>query len=419
MERLKIEKIEPEVRYGLLGLDRNSFPSNGAFLEPPRVKTFPDERLREEIENFLGTVLHGGEATKEGRSLIGEYGTGKTFYLKMIHYFVREDFPSVASFYIQNPGYGFHDFVGSIVGTIGLGNIVRKLWSLVREELLNRVKEKDLSWYYAIFSPSGRHQSWFDTSLHEHILSDRRTFFDYAKKQKANVDAMLNTFSEVIEESLGITANGARKLSRILMESHYKSYFDWEDVAPKRQKEIGDYEFLSAIFSLIKKVDNYNFILILVDEFEEIPSSKRFNIKEATDYEYTLRRFFDLVNALPLGIIIALTPRAWELTGEYCEPLSSRFLRPIWIQPLDKHGAKKLVVAYLNDAREKKESLSPFPDNLWGLLPDVVRGKPRNLLNFCHDAIEIAASRQLSPISEALVKEISSLWTSEFKERGK
>ncbi len=414
MERLEIKEMEPEERYKPLGLSRNPFPSDGALLEPPRVITFPDKRLKEELENFLNALLHGDK--KVGRALIGEYGSGKTFYLKMVHYFVKKEFPKVASFYIQSPGYGFHDFTGSVIRAIGLGNIVRKLWNVIREELLSRVKKNDLDWYYKIFPSEKGRYPWFGTSVQEHILSDHRTFFDYAKKLRANIDAILSIFSEIIEKSIGVNANGARKLSRILMESHYKSYFDWEDIAPKRQKEIGDYEFLSAIFSLIKRVDNYSCILILLDEFEEIPASKRFTVKEATDYEYTLRRLFDLVSAMPLGIIIAMVPPAWELTEEYCEPLASRLLRPIRIQPLDPDGAKKLVLAYLNDAREEKETLFPFPDNLWELLPDIVKTNPRNLLNFCHEAIEIAVSRQIL-INEILIKEIADMWIAEFKER--
>lgn len=419
MERLKIEKVGPEKRYKLLGLSRNPFPSDGAFLEPPRIIVFPEEKLKTNLEGFINALLHGGVEAKKGRVLIGEYGAGKTFYLKTLYYFVNKNFPTVANFYVQHPGYGFHDFVGSVIGTIGLGNIVRKLWSLIREELLTRVQKSDLNWYYNIFPTDKKQLSLFNKARQEHILSDYRTFltfFDHDKKQKSDIGSILSVFNEIIEKSLKVNINGARKLSRILMESHYKSYFDWGDVAPKRQKEIGDYEFLSAVFSLIKKVDNSEFILILVDEFEEIPASKRFTVKEATDYEYTVRRLFDLVSALPLGIIIAMTPNGWQLTKEYCMPLASRLMRPIWIQPLGKGGVKRLVIAYLNDAREEKETLSPFPDNLWQLLPDFVRVNSRNLLNFCHEAIEIAVSRQISPISKDIVKEISELWMAEFKE---
>lgn len=417
MERLKIEKVEPEKRYKPFGLSRNPFPSNGSFLEPPRIIVFPEEKLKENLEGFINALLHGGATVKKGRALIGEYGTGKTFYLKTLHYFVSENFPTVANFYVEHPGYGFHDFVGSIIERIGLGNIARKLWSLIREALLTRLQKNDLNWYYSIFPTDKGQLSLFNRVQQEHILNDYRTFFDRVKKQKADIGSMLSVFSEIIEKNLRVNIKGARKLSRILMESHYKDYFDWGDVAPKRQKEIGDYEFLSAVFSLIKKADNFELILILVDEFEEIPASKRFTVKEATDYEYTVRRLFDLVSALPLGIIIAMTPHGWGLTKEFCKPLASRLMRPIWIQPLDKEGAKRLVIAYLNDAREGKETLNPFPDNLWELLPDFVRVNPRSLLNSCHEAIEIAAGRQISPISKAIVKEISELWMAESKER--
>jgi len=417
MERLKIEKVEPEKRYNLLGLSRNPFPSNGSFMEPPRIIVFPGEKLRENLEGFINALLQGGPIIKKGRALIGEYGTGKTFYLKTLHYFVSENFPTVANFYVEHPGYGFHDFVGSIIERIGLGNIARKLWNLIREGLLARLQENDLNWYYSIFRTGDKQLSLFSRVQQEHILSDYRSFFDRAKKLKADIDSMLTIFSEIIEKTLRVNINGARKLSRILMESHYKEYFDWGDVAPKRQKEIGDYEFLSAVFSLIKKADNFELILILVDEFEEIPASKRFTVKEATDYEYTVRRLFDLVTALPLGIIIAMTPQGWELTRDICKPLASRLMTPIWIEPLSKEGAKRLVIAYLNDAREEKETLGPFPDNLWELLPDFVRSNPRSLLNLCHEAIEIAAGRQISPISRDVVGEITELWMAEFKQR--
>lgn len=418
MEKLEIEGMKPEERYRPLGLLRNPFPSDGAFLEPPRIIAFPEKKLKEDLEGFISALLHGGEETKKGRALIGPYGTGKTFYLKVIHYFVGEKFPGVANFYIQHPGYGFHDFVGSVIASIGLGNIVRKLWGLVREGLLTKVRKKDLNWYYSIFPSEKGKFSLFEMPPQEYILSDYRTFFDVTKKHKSDIDAMLSVFSEIVRKSLRITVSGARKLSRILMESHYKSYFDWEDIAPKRQKEIGNYEFLSAIFSLIKKADNCKFILVFVDEFEEIPASKRFTVKEATDYAYTIRRLFDLVKALPLGIIIAMTPIGWELTKDYCLPLASRLMRPIWIQPLNRDGARKLVVAYLNDAREQKETLTPFPNNLWELLPDFVRANPRNLLNFCHETIEVGASRHTS-LNTDLVKEIADLWIAEHKKARK
>ncbi len=93
-------------------------------------------------------------------------------------------------------------------------------------------------------------------------------------------------------------------------------------------------------------------------------------------------------------------------------------MRPIWIQPLTKEWAEMLVIAYLNKiGREKaRDDLIPLPQNLWELLPDIVRDNPRNLLNFCHEVIEDAATRQVNTISEELVKEYADLWRYEFRE---
>lgn len=418
METLRIKRLLPEERYESLGLSRNPFPSDGAFLDPPRLTIFPGERLREELEGFLNALLHRPRGAK-GRALIGDYGTGKTHYLKYIRYFIKEKFPEVATFYVEHPGHGFHDFSGSVISTIGLGNVVRKLWSLTREELLSRVQKEDLNWYYGIFPSEKGKIPLFGETEYEHILSDYRDFFDRAKKQKSDTRSLLSLLGEIFEQSLRVDNRVARKLARVLMESHYKSYFDWEDITLTKQKEIGGYEFLSAVLTLIKKVDAYRCILILVDEFEEIPASKRFTVKEATDYQYTIRRLLDLVSALPLGMIITMTPLAWDLTKEYCEPLASRLMRPIHIEPLTKEGARKLVVAYLNDAREKKDILDPLPSDLWDLLPEVVRDNPRNLLNCCHDLAEAAASKQMRSVDVTLVKEFSKRWRAEFKETEK
>lgn len=418
METLRIKRLLPEERYESLGLSRNPFPSNGAFLDPPRLTVFPDERLREELESFLNALLHRPRGAK-GRALIGNYGTGKTHYLKYIRYFIKGKFPEVATFYVEHPGHGFQDFSGSVISTIGLGNVVRKLWGITREELLSRVQKGDLSWYYGIFPSQRGKVPLFREAEYEHILGDYRDFFDRAKKQKSDTRFLLSLLSEIFEQSLGVDNRLARKLARVLMESHYKSYFDWEDITPTKQKEIGDYEFLSAILTLIKKVDAYRCILILIDEFEEIPASKRFTVKEATDYQYTIRRLLDLVGALPIGMIITMTPLAWDLTREYCEPLALRLMRPIHIEPLNKEGARKLIVAYLNDAREKKDMLDPLPDNLCELLPDIVKDNPRNLLNYCHDLVEAAASKQMRSIDVTLVEEFSKRWRAEFEEMEK
>ncbi|MBT9132562.1 MAG: hypothetical protein DDT31_01048 [Syntrophomonadaceae bacterium] len=420
MNTLKMERLSPVERYKSLGLKRNPFPADGAFLDPPEVELFPDERLLKELNNFLNSLLSRRKEAK-GRALIGDYGTGKTYYLKHIRYYLGKESPEVAIFYVEHPGYGFHDLVGSIIRTIGLGNIVRKQWSLIREQLLIRIKDKDLNWYYDIFPAERGKFPVFSEAGREHLLEDYRIFLDRAKKQKSDANVITGLFSEMLGQSLGIDANVARRLARILAESHYKSYFDWEDIAPTKRKEIGDYEFLSAILHLIHKVDKYRGILILIDEFEEIPV--RFSAKGAADYEYSIRRLHDLASKLPfpLGMLIAMTPPAWDTTQELCRPLAGpagRLMRPIWIQPLTKEWAEMLVIAYLNKiGREKaRDDLIPLPQNLWELLPDIVRDNPRNLLNFCHEVIEDAATRQVNTISEELVKEYADLWRYEFRE---
>lgn len=419
MEILKIKRLLPEERYEPLGLLRNPFPANGAFLDPPEVTLFLEERLQKEIENFLSALLLRRRGAK-GRALVGDYGTGKTNYLKFIHYYLKGKRPEVATFYIEHPGYGFHDLTGSVMRAIGLGNIIRKQWSLIREQLLIRVKNKDLNWYYDIFPAERGKFPAFMEAGREHVLEDYRIFFDRAKKQKSDINIMVGLFSEILEQSLGIGTNVAHRLARLLMEFHYKSYFDWEDIALTKRKEIGDYEFLSAIFHLIYKIDEYRCILILIDEFEEIPSSKLLTVKEATNYEYSIRRLNDLASALPLGMIIAMTPQAWTTTQELCPPLagpSGRLMRPIWIQPLTEEGARRLIIAYLNAGRKKQQdTLAPFPKKLWELLPNIVRSNPRNILNFCHDVIEDAAAKQAHAISEALIKEYTDLWKTEFRE---
>ena len=417
MDTLNINRLLPEERYELLGLVRNPFPADGAFLDPPEVTLFPEEPLRRELENFINALLSRRRGAK-GRALIGDYGTGKTHYLKYIRYYMRAKFPEVATFYVEHPGYGFHDFAGSVIRTIGLGNIVRKQWSLIREQLLMRTRNRDLDWYYDIFPAERGKFPVFSEAVREHLMEDYRVFLDRARKQKSDANIIIALFSEILEQSLdGIGASVARRLARVLTEAHYKSYFDWEDLSPTKRKEIGDYEFLNSILRLIRKVDEYRCILILVDEFEEIPSSGRFSVKEATDYEYTMRRLLDLVSALPVGMVIAMTSPAWELTQDYCKPLASRLMRPIWIQPLTEEGARRLLIAYLNAARKKQQdAIVPLPDTLWELLPDIVRDNPRNLLNFCHNVTEDAAAKRMETISEGLIREYANLWRVEFRQ---
>ena len=251
------------------------------------------------------------------------------------------------------------------------------------------------------------------------ILSDYRNFLDQAKKRKADPVAILSVFSKTLEEALGQSEGAMHKLSRLLIDSHYGSYFDWQDISSSKQKEIGDYEFLATIFFLLAKTDKYKSILILVDEFEEVTASERFSSKEATNYEYTIRRLLDLisrrVNEVSLGMIIAMTPAAWNLTNQYCKPLASRLLRPIWIKPLSEEHALKIIKTYLNDARKAEDdSINPLPKGLLTILPEFVKDNPRNLLNYCHEIIEAAANNQATVVSDSLVKQYVDRWNAEF-----
>jgi hypothetical protein len=423
MEVLKINRLPPDKAYQSLGLTRNPFPSDGTPLDPPRIVLYPDEQLKQELETFLSSLLHRDSGAK-GRVLIGNYGSGKTYYLKNLQYFLGKEFPEVATFYVEHPGYGFHDFCGSVVGAIGLANITKKVWSIIKEELLKKLEQGNAEWYFSLFPSSQDKLSMFPKMEYSQILSDYRNFLDQAKKRKADPVAILSVFSKTLEEALDQSEGAMHKLSRLLIDSHYGSYFDWQDISTSKQKEIGDYEFLATVFLLLSKTDKYKTILILVDEFEEVTASERFSSKEATNYEYTMRRLLDLVsrtvNEVSLGMVIAMTPVAWNLTNQYCKPLASRLLRPIWIKPLSEEHALKIIKAYLNDARDTKDdSINPLPKDFLTLIPEFVKDNPRNLLNYCHEVIEAAANKHASDVSVNLVKQYSERWKAEFATEGK
>ena len=132
--------------------------------------------------------------------------------------------------------------------------------------------------------------------------------------------------------------------------------------------------FLNSLVKILRK-NGYNMLYVFIDEVEDISKLKSTKL---TNYILTLNTMIN--NEGKWSVIVSLTEDALTAIKEQSVPLYDRLTSyMIQLKKLDNDKAKKLILSYLNLAREESIDLNPFNEEL---IKEIVKKSEGNYRSF-------------------------------------
>jgi len=106
------------------------------------------------------------------------------------------------------------------------------------------------------------------------------------------------------------------------------------------------------------------------------------------------------------AITVSLTEDTLKIIKEKSPPLYDRLTSyEVILRPLNEEKSKKLLVNYLNLARERDEdSFSPFSEESIKEMFRISRGNYRSFILLAHNAIEVALSENKELIDKEIIE---------------
>ncbi len=370
------------LNYKKLGLNFNPFPKAG--ISDINSSDFinsnfspVDEDVEQAINEFIIDSLFPKNPYSKDKYISavirGDYGYGKTQTLMYIK-FLLESFKEAKEYrkspyviYIDNPGAKLTELIGTIIYKIGEENFKKYLWNIVivsirknedyKTQLLDYIPggyslfstekydpfstentinyKKFIDGWYQFFQKDTRKKKRFQDNLKEIIIS-----LFTAKFQNTTVAIY---FYELLSENIGINKT-------------------WELLTTGDAKNLEKKEvyIIRAIVDLIHE-QGFTDFHILVDEFEAVTTG-RLSKSEIDRYVANLRALIDKERNWCAAF--SMTGLALSSLKRVSPPLADRITsKVIDLKPLNKTSSNKLLLNYLNLAREKSDSIFPFDES--------------------------------------------------------
>ena len=369
-----------------LGLKHNPFPT-AATGAPLTGELSPPEDLAKRVRE----VIHQQESGQgvKAATIIGEYGTGKTYLLQWLQ---REIFPdyNIESFYFENPGTQFYDLANGLLRGIGRTSFSKMIWELASHYINLPVQ-----------------RSLFSQGYEEYIQSTRG-----AKNRNMIAEGEESLRSAIQAAEITRDEEIAHRLAKIVAEAGTKPYFEYKDFVPRHARSLAatgqEGPYFEAILRTLSQAKGTRASAFVIDEFEDIALQTRITKQAARDYLFTLKRLIDLAESkeTPFWLILSMTPNTFEITQTLQPALKERIFsedRVIQIAPLRDDEAIKLVAARLAEARPEdsshhEQSCFPFPDRPF--FQPATRSNPRRLIQSCRLAIAKADETTTIPFRD-------------------
>lgn len=420
LDRIKAaSKIESNLQQKF-GLKINPFPKSGIAnisdsenVVGSLAPAYDD--VTKEVVNYMMDALSKGGINQNDKyiSLVvrGEYGSGKTqllMYMKYLFGLLDSDNFHPYVIYIDNPGLTISELIGNVVSQIGVENFRRYLWDTYTS-FLDGKNDGD----------SETRRTILVSNINSKLPQDRLSLFNdfneidwsqaIASYKKLMDDIIVHTskiqqkeITEIIKNSMNDCflsefqhATVAEYFYNIVSEnvSMLKSWGALIEGSVKNMDKRAVY-ILNAIVKITKNYLNRSDFIILVDEFEEIATG-RLKDSDLDNYLRNLRALID--KEKQWCSVFAMTGLAFDKIKQVSPPLASRIGdRVVDLRPFDFVAFKKVVINYLNLARESpSESIYPFTDEalqeMLNTRNNLLKGSPRFLLRYCYLLLQRAA----------------------------
>jgi len=404
LQDLEKEKIEKD--YTLLGLKFNPFPLAGL----PRVILPPlDPKIEERIRHFIISTYKKGEYS--GLAIVGDFGMGKTHLMRYIQNTIealsekareeKKDFSAITCF-VDRPEDSPQRVIHKIVEDIGLDKIRKYIWRIIIDEL-----QQDKNNFYRKYSryvlSTEKIEEWMNL-FKEPTKSNYLEFLKRFKGLGGDFKKLQEDIREIIKrEIVPDSALADRYLELILFREEKEADVSWDILAgyiSRKDMQRKEIIFLNSVVEILRKV-GFKHLYVFVDEFEDIG---KLSSAKKTNYLLTLttlinrEKHWSVIISLPIDVLEE------EIKKE--PPLYDRLTSMrIDISPLDQAKGKKLIINYLNLARDEiSDSITPFSEASIKKMVEISKGNYRSFLLLAYNSVEIAAKSNEAEITEEIVE---------------
>jgi len=402
VEELKKEEII-EKDYSSLGLKFNPFPVAGL----PRYPLPPlDDEVSEKISIFIRSTYTREEYG--GLAIVGEFGMGKTHLMKYIQFLIDEltrhkeiDFTAVTCF-IDRPEDTPQKVIHKVVEEIGLDNIRKYTWKILIDKF-----EEDKA-FYEKFRSKGtlllQSKEEWDNLFEEPVKSNYLEFLKRFRDVGGDFKKLQEHARDIIkEEIVRDSALADRYLNLILFAEEKEADVSWDILAgyiSKKDVQRKEIMFLRSIVEILRRV-GFKQLYVFIDEFEDIVLLKGARL---TNYLLTLNTLIN--RERKWAITVSLTEDTLKIIKEKSPPLYDRLTSyEVILRPLNEEKSKKLLINYLNLARERDEdSFSPFSEESIKEMFRISRGNYRSFILLAHNAIEVALNENKELIDKEIIE---------------
>ena len=406
-----------EGRYQSLGLRYNPFPESG--LSPNIPRWSPLEPLGEQLWEFIKGLI--SSRTYRAGVLLGGYGSGKTYHLLWLKNKLDNVPYPIKAIYLSSPGVEPYHLVREVIRQIGRSDLVTLIWSLVLPAIRDGYKDRGREYLIDIFYMQytvGRQtiRPIMDAMMFtEDHLSDHRKFleqYDRAYLPRQRLIEYIRTLLTSGNTKITDDQKFGQELASIAVFDEYEAETSWrslttsKSIYPRGQEST----FLLALLTLLRK-GGYQYLTLLVDEFEGLLVGGRLSQRQVNDYLVTLRHMIDETwQEIPMAFLFACTSLQWNIIKKDLYPaVEDRMItnkyQEFVIPTLDSNAVKQIMSNLLQEARLSavKNQLHPFSTAALNAIPTEFCDTPRTLMRICHALVELAATQNKSSIDKALV----------------
>ena len=381
---LESRGIKPDAgrQFEKLGLSFNPFPRAGisdlnssayliSKLEPI------DESVKKSLEEFITDSLFPQSSVSHDKYISavirGDYGLGKTqtlLYAKLI----LESFNNVKDLnkrpyvvYIDNPGVKLTELIGAIISQMGEENFKRYLWNIAFEKIAGNKEYRET---ILSFKPKSFQLFEDDTDPFDPVnLVSYKVFLDAWYTKILNLNPKRKKEFQDKLKGLMVSIFSAHFSNTTIAMYFYELLAEniginktWEMLTSGTAKDLDKKEvyIIRAIVDLIES-QGYTDFYILVDEFEAITVG-RLSPTDLDRYLTNLRALID--KERNWCALFAMTSPALTRLKQVSPPLAERISsRVIELKNLNDDRAKRILINYLNLARNESQQLFPFDES--------------------------------------------------------
>lgn len=391
----------------------NPFPEIGV----PETAVNDMAQVRKDAVQQIGQWIHYAQRYLQKSILFvkGQYGSGKSFLLRKMVSEVSVAFAGKGELkpkriYLDKPSVEAQAFTKAIMETLGLDNIRKMTWAVIKNELAaDLAKPPNELRQHALTESKVPLDKLFDLNENE----DYRKFLHEFDGFKQNRRQLRNYFVNLLSRGLTILECPSVLVDFLLA---YETSQAWQTLLniklPRRDRARFLRQLIQDMITLLKS-DGTIYLFVIIDEFQQI-TEKGFNsTKEQAEYAYTMMEILNPIET-GLGLIISITEQDFQKIRTIT-PFVNQLSMQIELPPLQEGEIVELTRFYLAQARVAAENtqrtdIFPFKPEVMAtttqkLRPIGLSTTPRNVVQFFHHLLQYCFKKRIATIDKNVVND--------------